>query len=139
MTPYLDASVVVSLIVQDIHTGRARALAAKCERFLVSDLTTAEFSSALAIRLRTGTLADAEVRASLLLYDAWRLRSVDTADVKSTDIREADEVIRRLDNALRAPDAIHVVIARRLGAPLATFDLTMARDARALGVSLVDL
>lgn len=139
MTPYLDASVVVSLIVQDIHTARARTLAAQCERFLLSDLTTAEFSSALAIRLRNRTLADTEVRASLLLYDAWRLRSANTAEVEPNDIRQADEIIRRLDNALRAPDAIHVVIAKRLGAPLATFDRTMARDARDLGVNLVEL
>jgi uncharacterized protein len=138
LTPYLDASVVVSLIVHDVHTGRARALAAKCERFLVSDLTAAEFSSALAIRLRARTLADAEVRASLLLFDAWRLRSADTASIVPADIREADEVIRRLDTTLRAPDAIHVVIAKRLGAPLATFDVAMARDARLLAVNVVE-
>jgi hypothetical protein len=138
LTPYLDASAIVSLIVNDVHTARARALAAMSERFLISDLTAAEVSSAIAIRWRSKTLSQAEANGALLLFDAWRPRNTESVDILSTDIREADQLIRGLNCALRAPDAIHVAAARRLGAPLVTFDLTMAREARALGLEVIE-
>ena len=49
----------------------------------------------------------------------------------------ADALVRRLDLGLRAPDALHIATARRLGATLFTFDLGMASAARMLGLSLL--
>jgi predicted nucleic acid-binding protein len=46
-------------------------------------------------------------------------------------------MLRRLDLNLRTPDAIHIAIAQRLGAELATFDVRMAESAEALGVTAV--
>jgi predicted nucleic acid-binding protein len=45
-------------------------------------------------------------------------------------------VIRRLDLNLRAPDAINLAIALRLGAALATFDRRMTENARTLGLAI---
>lgn len=52
----------------------------------------------------------------------------------STDITEAERIIRTLDYALKTPDAVQIVIALRLGAILATFDVAMACEADRLGV-----
>jgi predicted nucleic acid-binding protein len=45
--------------------------------------------------------------------------------------------IRRLDLPLKAPDAIHIAIAQRVNAQLATFDQQMANAAGAVGHTVV--
>jgi predicted nucleic acid-binding protein len=67
----------------------------------------------------------------------WRKRFAVAADGHGADIRAADIFLRRLDLNLRTPDAIHIAIARRLGAELATFDVRMAESAEALGAASV--
>ena len=136
MKVYIDTSVLVSLMVLDANTDRARQLAPS--QFIVSDLTAAEFTSALAIRFRTGSLTRDEVRSAHGLFDAWRARNAESADVLSADFRAAETIIRTLDYPLKTADATHIVIARRLGAALATFDATMAREAPRLGLALVE-
>jgi uncharacterized protein len=54
----------------------------------------------------------------------------------ASDIASAASFIRRLDLNLRAPDAINIAIADRIGAALATFDDRMAAAARALEVAV---
>jgi uncharacterized protein len=39
---------------------------------------------------------------------------------------------------LRAPDAIHIAMAQRVGAALVTFDRRMAAAARALGIAAAE-
>jgi predicted nucleic acid-binding protein len=52
------------------------------------------------------------------------------------DIQAAAAIIRRLDLNIRAPDAIHLAIARRIGASIVTFDHRMADNAPALGIAV---
>ncbi|WP_309606728.1 type II toxin-antitoxin system VapC family toxin [Phenylobacterium sp.] len=137
MRVYVDTSVVVSLMVLDANTDRARRLTPS--EFIVSDLTAAEFASALTIRIRTGSLTRDEVRRAHSLFDAWRTRNAESADVLSADFRAAETIIRTLDYRLKTADATHIVIARRLGATLATFDAAMAREAPRLGLTLVEV
>jgi len=47
--------------------------------------------------------------------------------------------LRDLTLGLRAPDAINIAIAQRLGAELATFDKKMATAASKLGVTVADI
>lgn len=58
--------------------------------------------------------------------------------VSSSDIDAARDLVRHIELKLRAPDAIHLATAQRLGATLATFDVTLASAARALGVEVED-
>ncbi|MBX3483259.1 type II toxin-antitoxin system VapC family toxin [Phenylobacterium sp.] len=138
MSVYLDTSVAVSLFVEDAHTPRARRLIAGGGLWIVSDLASVEFSSALAIVHRTGRLSTAEASAAFVRFDDWRRADCEDAHVESSDILLAQQIIRGLEHALRAADALHIVLARRLGATLATFDGTMGREASRLGVSVVD-
>jgi uncharacterized protein len=46
----------------------------------------------------------------------------------------AARFLRRLDLNLRAPDALNIAVAQRLGIAIATFDQRMAVAARRLGV-----
>ena len=137
MIVYLDASVAVSLFADDAHTGRARSLVSRSGILIVSDLTAGEFSSALAIQYRAGRASEAQVRAVFAHFDNWREATLRTEALPS-DLRRAQEIIRTLEYPLKLPDATHIVIARRLGASLATFDATMARSAERLGMTVAE-
>ncbi len=81
-------------------------------------------------------MSEDEVRAAHRLFDTWCRANAERADVISADFRSAAAAIRSLELPLKAPDAVHIMIALRLGATLATFDVTMAREADRLGVTI---
>lgn len=140
MSVYLDTSVVVPLFLIDSFALRARAfLTTRPSNVLVSDFVSAEFASVVGIRVRMKTLRIAEGRAAFANFDAWTKRYASVTQILASDIRYAEAMLRRLDLNLRAPDAIHIAIARRLGAELATFDTKLARSGRKLGTPSVVL
>jgi predicted nucleic acid-binding protein len=138
LTIYLDASVLVALFTDDHFSQRADSLSRKLdEPPIASDFAAAEFAAVLARHMRMGELTAGQVREILTDFDAFAKTDTIRAEMASEDVRAADAIIRRLDLPLRAPDAIHIAIAQRLGAELATFDEKMAACARALGASVV--
>ena len=137
MTVYLDASIIVPLFMNDAFSDRAhRFLLARRPVCLVSDFAAAEFSSALARRVRTGELLAERARIAFGSFDDWRSLSTQRVETETADILTATTFIRRLDLPLRTPDAFHIAIARRAGVSLATFDEGMASAARTLGVAV---
>ena len=135
MTLWLDASVLVSLITRESTSHRIDDLLDReIDMPIVSDFCVAECSAAIArlVRIRERTPEEADELFRHL--DTW----VDTAsaliDVESRDIIVATDFVRRPGIALRAPDAIHIAAAHRLGATLLTLDRGMAQAAAALGV-----
>lgn len=137
MTLYLDASVLVALFVIDPVAACAEAyLSAHPAVIVVSDFGAAEFSSAVARRVRMRDLTGGEGRLAFANFDDWTARSTSRENVIAVDIAAADRILRRLDVNLRTPDAIHIAIARRLDAVLLTFDRQMATAARALGMAV---
>ena len=83
---------------------------------------------------------DPRTRASLLRRDGWlAIGSAVRVDIEAQDIRYAETLLRRFEFNLRAPDALHIALARRVSLPLATFDQNMAACAKALGLTLVNL
>jgi len=138
LTIYLDTSIVVPLFLPDPFVDRGRAFFATGPVDLgVSDLVSAEFASVVGIKVRKREMSAASGRAAFANFDNWTGRRTVSAEMSPDDVRLAARMIRRLDLNLRAPDAIHIAIARRLGAELATFDTRMADCARALGVPVV--
>jgi hypothetical protein len=57
-------------------------------------------------------------------------------DIQASDARLAYIYVRRFDLRLRAPDALHLAIARRLDVPLVTLDRRLAAAARELGIAV---
>jgi predicted nucleic acid-binding protein len=128
----------VPLFTEDAFSDRAESLiAAAAQSLLVSDLTSAEFASVLARQVRTGALAADGASAAFLALDAWKLRLPTPVALEPSDFAEAERLMRRLDLALRTPDALHLAVTTRLQAELATFDKRLARDAAALGLTVV--
>lgn len=138
MTLYLDTSVAVSLFADDAHTERAERLISAPVDLIVSDLTAVEFASALAIQHRSGHRTQGEIRAAFALFDRWCDDYSHRETISAADLRSAEQMIRALDMALKAPDATHIAMAERLGASLATFDTTIAREARRQGLNVVE-
>jgi predicted nucleic acid-binding protein len=139
LSVYLDASVLVSLFIRDEMTERAQsALRTHLGPVTVSDWTLAEAASVIARAVRTGVLDREAARQAIAAIDLWIARAADRVEVLSADIREAELIIRSLETTLKAPDALHVVVARRMDLPLLSFDAAMAREAAALGVRVTD-
>ena len=137
MSLYLDASVLVALFVIDPTSARAEAyLRENPDTITVSDFGAAEFSSAVARRVRMRDLTVQAGRLAFSNLDMWLVRSADRQQLTPIDIDAADRILRRLAVNLRTPDALHVAIAQRTGATLVTFDTRMADSARALGVAV---
>jgi uncharacterized protein len=134
---YLDASVLITLFVIDPSSARAEVfLSVHQEIVVVSDFGVADFSSAVGRRVRTRDLTREDGQLAFYDLGTWVTRSAYREEVMTADIDAANRILRRLDVNLRTPDAIHIVIARRLEATLVTFDRIMAASARALGIGV---
>lgn len=132
---YLDTSALVSFILPDPHTPRLRARLRGLPAPVVSSVFgMAEFGAVIAIRWRTGGLAEGQATAALAAFDAWMTRQGALHDVEAQDHRLAAALVRRFDLGLRAPDALHLAICRRIGLPLLTFDAAQAAAARRIGL-----
>jgi len=134
---YLDASVLVALLTDDALNPRAEAFVTSIQPVpLLSDFAAAEFVSVISRRLRAKLLTQTEARDALSAFDVWTAGEVSWVECTPADIARATAFMRRLDLPLRTPDAIHIAIAQRVGATLATFDAQMVASARVLGVSV---
>ena len=93
MSLYLDASVLVALFVIDPTSVRAETfLVAHRENLVVSDFGAAEFSSAVARRVRTRELTNNDGRLAFSNFDAWVARSADRQQTTTLDIEAADRI-----------------------------------------------
>jgi predicted nucleic acid-binding protein len=134
---YLDASVLVALLMVDTLTARAdKILRTSAPILIISDFAAAEFASAVARRVRTGDITPDEARRGFSAFDSWTSQAAQRAETMAEDVRASEGFLRRLDLTLRTADALNIAIAQRVRASLATFDRSMAASARALGVPL---
>jgi predicted nucleic acid-binding protein len=134
---YADASLLVALLIRDAFNQRAqRFLAARPTMLLISDFAAAEFVAVVGRRVRVGELTTSEALTAFASLDEWVAAHGPRLELVAADVVIAETFLRRLDLGLRAPDAIHLAIAQRHGAALATFDERMAASANALGMEL---
>ena len=134
MSVYLDASVLVALFTNDPLTARAETfLRADPLVVIVSDFAAAEFSSVIARYVRTKDIRKDDARIVFSNFDTWTSRATQRARISAADTNAAEILLRRLDLALRTPDAINIAMAQRMGATLVTFDKKMAAAARSIG------
>lgn len=133
MKLYLDTSVLVPLFVSEVHTQAARALVVEGSEVVVSDLTAVEFASALSRLVRMSLLDREAAQAGFANLDIWIAKVASRVVVEAGDVRSSEAMLRSLDVPLTAPDVIHIAIATRVHAELATLDTRMADTARKLG------
>jgi len=132
---YLDASVLVSLLILDAHTDKARALFMETsETAIVSDLASLEVSAVLSRDLRAGRLNRESLEAALLDFEDLRARCRRLGHF-ADDFELAERMVRDVFTKLAAADALHLASAKNANATLATFDLRLAEAARSSGVA----
>jgi uncharacterized protein len=137
---YLDASVLVALVTEDVHSLAADAYFRDASVIMiVSDFAAAEFASAIGLRVRAGEYDVDLGRTHFVELDRWVSSSAEQVEVTASDVQAAAGYLRRLDTTLRTPDALNIAIAMRLSAALATFDRRMANAARQLGAQVAPL
>ena len=138
MTLYLDTSVIISHFVTDANSDRAdELLAGVSEPVVISDLCAAEFAAGLSRLVRVGDITHTVALATLSNFDVWSFQVVQREAVSPADWAVAEKLLRRLDLPLLTPDMLHVAVATRLPARLATFDRRMHAVAASLGVEVL--
>ncbi|OYW91238.1 MAG: hypothetical protein B7Z13_13035 [Caulobacterales bacterium 32-67-6] len=135
MIDYFDASALAAILFSEPagqsvvdHTTSTEA------DLLVSDFVVAEVSSAISrlVRMRARTADQGDHLLGNL--DDWVIASGDLIDIHPADVREATALVRQFDLKLRAPDALHIAICRRIDARLITLDNNLAAAAQAVGL-----
>jgi hypothetical protein len=138
LSAYLDASVLLPTLVLETSSPSVYAyLANETQELLISDFAATEVASGLSrlVRMRLLSAADAVVR--LEDFDTWRAGVSAPADIHAADARLAYAYVRRFKLKLRAPDALHLAITRRLDATLVTLDRRLADAGGVLGVAVI--
>jgi len=137
LSAYLDTSVLLPTLIAEPATEAVYDCLGACEQeLLISDFAAAEVASALSRLIRMAMLTDADASARLADFDAWRAAMCMPVDIAASDARLAYIYARRFDLGLRAPDALHLAIARRLDATLITLDRRLAAAAGEMGIAV---
>lgn len=137
MSLYLDASVLLPLLVEEDATRAVSSLLAGAdEPPLVGEFAVAEVASGLSRLGRMGVLTPEEASHRLAMFDVWRADDTEPCDIVAADVRLCGLFVRRFELKLRAPDALHLATVRRLGATLVTLARQLAEASRRLGVAV---
>ncbi|HME83510.1 MAG TPA: type II toxin-antitoxin system VapC family toxin [Roseiarcus sp.] len=140
MTIYLDASVVVSLFISDIHTDAADRLIVNLrEDAIVSELCALEFAASVSRGVRIRQLSEHAARQALADFDEWRTVSTIAASPSAADFGLAASLVRDFATKLAAADALHLAAAMNAGVKLATLDKRLAEAAKTRGAEVVTL
>lgn len=133
---YFDASALVKLVVEEEGSELAAQLWDGCDAAVASRLAYVEVCAALAAANRNHQLADGDLRASLVDWEAYwdAVRPVElTAAVQESAGRLARE------HALRGADAIHLASALAITDPdlvVAVWDRRLASAAGELSLAV---
>lgn len=139
MTAYLDASVLVALVGRETSSSAVTTwLTDYADVVLVSDFAAAESSAALARQRRVGRLTTVAADEAFAQLDDWIAQHTQASEIDRSDIAVATLWVRTPELTVRAPDAIHIAAASRLGATLLTLDKGMAHAATVLGVPYIN-
>ena len=135
--PYLDTSVLVSVLTNELRTTTVQKWLASQDANLlaISDWVVTEFSSALSIKLRTGQVELDQRGAALALFTQMSTDTFHIFPLERTSFRTAARSCDLPALGLRAGDALHLAICAEHGATLCTLDQHLGQAAPQVGVA----
>ena len=133
---YLDTSIIVTALTREQNTGRIRTWLGEqsAGALAISLWVITEFSAALSIKLRMRQMTTEDRSLALAAFSRLARKSFRILAIDQEEFRAAAIFSDAYELGLRAGDALHVVIASKIGAELVTSDRDMARASSALGV-----
>jgi predicted nucleic acid-binding protein len=132
---YLDTSVLGALFFREPNAVELLALLEKSQdKLVVSAWTLTEMASVGALKERTGRTSPVERAAALAAFHRFVADSLTLVELDPGDFRTAAVLLDAPTLSLRAGDALHLAVARRLRAQLFTLDRRQAGAARHYGI-----
>ena len=137
---YVDTSVIVPLLVTEPKTDTVTAWFADLRDTPVgSDWLLTEFSSALSMKLRTGSLTDANAKRVRKEFELLADGGLKIVPVSRDAFRHAAKLAQQHGHGLRSGDSLHLAVALELGVShMATLDGTLAANAKRNGMELIE-
>jgi predicted nucleic acid-binding protein len=137
LSAYLDTSVLLPAFMEESASAAVEAcILTAGDEFLVSDFAAVEVASAVSRLVRMRLISSADADARLSEFEVWRGATTTPVELQASDARLAYTLVRRFDLMLRAPDALHLAMARRLDTTVITLDRRLARAAAELGIAV---
>lgn len=130
---------MVAALTREAETGRIQEWLAAQEAgsLAISEWVRTEFSSALAIKLRSGQIGAAHRSDALAAFTRLAADSFVVLPVRDWQFRVAAGYVDQHGLGLRAGDALHLAICAEQGATLCTLDRRLAEAGAAVGVRVV--
>jgi len=131
---YLDTSLLVSALTKEPSTEASLdwIAAHRHHGFTTSRWAVTEFSSALAMKVRSRALEDRHRKVVLRAFGVL-MTSFDLVAIQTADFDAAARLMDSGNVAVRSGDALHLATAIRLGLPLRTLDRRFVSGALATG------
>lgn len=129
----------MAALSREAETGRIQEWLAKQEAggLAISEWVRTEFSSALAIKLRSGQIGAAHRSDALAAFARLAADSFVVLPIRAWEFRVAAGYVDQHSLGLRAGDALHLAICADQGAALCTLDRRLAEAGAAMGVKTV--
>lgn len=135
MNHYLDTSLLVASVSSEATNQRVQAWMRDIERgFVISDWSLAEFASAVMIKQRLGTMLVDQCREAKRWFELFADDVATLLPVSRSAFRRAAELAGTVKLKVRAADALHLAIAKAVGATLCTLDRDQAAAGEAASI-----
>lgn len=138
---YIDTSALVPAFIREPKSDAIVAwLEASGERLLISEWSIAEFSSAAAIKARTGQITPALARQARTRFLDFADNHCSIAIPQRAEFRRAAELAGDVSLRLRAGDALHLAIAEAGKAEaVLCLDEAMTEGAKTIGLNILSV
>ena len=137
---YLDTSVLGAIFFREPGAADlvARFESQRKESLMISAWTLTEMASIGGIKQRTGAIDTHTRQQALANFQRFASMRLGMTEIEPADFRTAAVLIESPAD-LRAGDALHLAVARRLGARIASLDHRLCAAAEVLGLARFEL
>lgn len=138
---YIDTSALVPAFIREPKSEAVLAwIETSGEGLVVSEWSITEFSSAAAIKVRTGEVAPAMAKQARTRFLEFAQEHCSIAVPQRAEFRRAAELAGDTNLKLRAGDALHLAIAQASKVQgILCLDETMSTGAKAIGLNVVSV